>query len=537
MRAGFISRRFLLLLLVVVFLYLSMYTWNLRYGYLDRLSEITGMEIAGWLLRPGNWVATEADQRWSRYVHLVGVEQENERLRGAVSRMALSMASLREDSARARRLESYLEFKPPEMWARQGARVIAHRLGPTGTLETFLVDKGGSDGIYDDAPVITPDGVVGRVMRVSPSASTVLLLNDPNSRIPVLGRDSRTTGILVGQGPGQLLAIDYVPLNEPMGEGEILVSSGLARVFPKGIPVARVVSVERSDISLFKTVLAEPLVDVRNLEQVLVLTRLSGQPAAQVQAQAAPAQPAAAAAKPPAVQPPKPQAAQAQKPLPGQTQQTAQPQRTQPAQTQASRQPAAQERMAPAPQASARTPAVSAGVPGTLRSDQAPAPATATSAGRSAAQDMTQPAPQPAAQDAADPGSRKQQSPATAPKPRAEAQAPAARPSPEQGSMAVPPATPVQDSQARRQPAQPADGSPQQAAWPPALQTSSAPAPGQTSSAQATSLASPVPGAAEPAGQTPAQPAAQAAQPAPPTPASQSPAQPPASPSPAAPAE
>lgn len=273
MRAGFVSRRLLFLLLIVVFLYLSLYTWNLRYGYLNRLSEITGMEIAGWVLRPGNWVADEVSRAWRRYMHLVGVEQENERLRAAVARMALEMARLREDSARAQRLERYLGFEPPERWERQGARVIAQRLGPTGSLETCLVDKGEGDGVYGDAPVITPDGVVGRVMRVSPSTATVLLIHDPNSRIPVLGRDSRTTGIIMGQGPGQLLSVNYVPLNEPISEGEILVSSGLARVFPKGVPVARVVSVRRSDISLFKTVLAEPLVDVRNLEQVIVLTR------------------------------------------------------------------------------------------------------------------------------------------------------------------------------------------------------------------------------------------------------------------------
>jgi rod shape-determining protein MreC len=273
MRAGFVSRRIFLLLLIALFLYLSLYTWNLRYGYLDRLSEITGLEIAGTLLRPGNWVADEVSLRWRRYVHLVDVEQENERLRTAIARMALDMARLREDSAKAKRLEHTLEFKPPEQWQRQGARVIAHRLGPLGTLETFLVDKGSGDGIYEDAPAITADGAVGRILRVSPSNSTVLLLSDPNSRIPVQGRDSRTTGVLMGHGQGEPLSVNYVPLNEPIETGEILVSSGLARVFPKGIPVARVVTVERSDISLFKTVLAEPLVDVRNLEEVLLLTR------------------------------------------------------------------------------------------------------------------------------------------------------------------------------------------------------------------------------------------------------------------------
>jgi len=290
MSVGFVSRRLFLLLLLALFLYLSLYTWNLRYGYLDRLSEITGMEVSGWLLRPGNWVAFETNRLWRRYVHLVDVEGENERLREAVGRMALEMARLREDSARAQRLERYLDFGPIAQWDYQGARVIAHRLGPAGTLETFLVDKGSASEIVEDAPALTPDGLVGRVMRVSPSTSTVLLLSDPNSRIPILGRDSRTTGILVGQGPGQMLSVNYVPLNEPMAEGEILVSSGLAGAFPKGIPVARVTTVERSDISLFKTVLAEPLVDVRNLEQVLLLTRCDMPAVPSPQAQTLPAE-------------------------------------------------------------------------------------------------------------------------------------------------------------------------------------------------------------------------------------------------------
>lgn len=349
MRAGFVSRRIFLLLLIALFLYLSLYTWNLRYGYLDRLSEITGLEIAGFVLRPGNWVADEASTRWRRYVHLVDVEQENERLREAIARMALDMARLREDSAKAKRLEHSLEFNPPEQWKRQGARVIAHRLGPTGSLETFLVDKGTEDGIYEDAPAITADGAVGRILRVSPNNSTVLLLSDPNSRIPVLGCDSRTTGVLMGQGQGELLRVNYVPLNEPINEGEILVSSGLARVFPKGIPVARVVTVERSDISLFKTVLAESLVDVRNLEEVLLLTRLPipepepGQAAAPVVPSGHVVAPVigktgvAGAVRP---QSGKPAETQAQKPAPGQLQ-------TPRKQTEQAR-PAAQERTVPA---------------------------------------------------------------------------------------------------------------------------------------------------------------------------------------------
>ncbi|WP_027367182.1 rod shape-determining protein MreC [Desulfocurvibacter africanus] len=386
MRAGFVSRRIFLLLLIALFLYLSLYTWNLRYGYLDRLSEITGLEIAGTLLRPGNWVADEVSLRWRRYVHLVDVEQENERLRTALARMALDMARLREDSAKAKRLEHILEFKPPEQWQRQGARVIAHRLGPIGTLETFLVDKGAGDGIYDDAPAITADGAVGRILRVSPNNATVLLLSDPNSRIPVQGRDSRTTGVLMGHGQGEPLSVNYVPLNEPIEVGEILVSSGLARVFPKGVPVARVVTVERSDISLFKTVLAEPLVDVRNLEEVLLLTRqVVAEPETGVAEAVAPSTPAAKGGSAGISQPKgaTPHNAQSQKPAVAQPQATHKQAEQNP--------PATQKRATPAAQTKpARPQADQASKPQGAQTDVSPAALTRK------AQDSQAPKPQAA---------------------------------------------------------------------------------------------------------------------------------------------
>lgn len=185
--------------------------------------------------------------------------------------MALRIARLYEESAEARRLRGLLEVSPPEPWDMAGARVIAHRLGPNAALETVLVDKGSLTGAVLNTPVITPAGVVGRVVRVSAHSANVLLLTDPNSRISVIGRDSRTPGILCGTGAEGVLELLYVPLNAPLKAGEILVTSGLAGIFPKGLPVARVSRIELSDISLFQTVTAEPLAYPRRQEEVLLL--------------------------------------------------------------------------------------------------------------------------------------------------------------------------------------------------------------------------------------------------------------------------
>jgi len=253
--------------------YLGLYTWNWRTGFWDRLASKTGLEFVGWVLYPGEAVSRRVTDFWNRYVYLVGVRQENEDLRDETRRLNLEIIELRKEAAQARRLRDLLGFRSPESWTSEGATVIAHRMGPNAGLETVIVDKGSSDGFDVDTPVITPEGAVGRVFKVSPNFSDVLLLTDPNSRISVIGQQTRVNGILAGQGPGVLLQVLYVPINDSVEQGELLVTSGLGGVFPKGVPVARVVSIERSSISLFQTVLADPLVNFKDLEEVLLIRK------------------------------------------------------------------------------------------------------------------------------------------------------------------------------------------------------------------------------------------------------------------------
>lgn len=252
---------------------MSLFTWNLRTGGLDAVSGHTGLEFVGWVLKPGKWTVDKAQELWRSYVYLVDVRDENDMLRKQVDQLKLELAGTREEAAEVKRLRRLLSFAPVPGWSSQGARVIAHRLGPGAVLDTLMVDKGALTGIGPNNPVATADGIMGRVLRAGASTATVLLITDINSKFPVLGAKSRISGVLCGRGDTGMLEVRYVPQNAPLAVGEMLLTSGLAGIFPKGLPVAQVTSVERSDISLFLTVRARPLVDLRNAEEALVLHR------------------------------------------------------------------------------------------------------------------------------------------------------------------------------------------------------------------------------------------------------------------------
>ncbi len=259
--------------LLPLFLYLGLYTWNWRTGALDDLAASTGMEIVGWVLAPGKWADRKAGLLWNRYVSLVETEKENALLREELEALKLELIRLREQAAEQQLLASLLELSPLDGWDAFGARIIAHQIGPNAVLQTVFINKGRADGVSRDQPVITPDGVVGRVLKASSHFSSVLLLTDPNSYIPVLGQKSRTRAITRGQGRGEPLQVNHVPKNELLFSEELLVTSGLADIYPKGLPVARITRIEISELSLFKKVLSGALVDPFRLEGVLVLQR------------------------------------------------------------------------------------------------------------------------------------------------------------------------------------------------------------------------------------------------------------------------
>lgn len=266
-------KRVAIFLVAGLFVYLSLYTWNLRSGHLTRLSTYSGLDSVGMVLRPGTWLGHRAGDFVDRYVSLVGLKQQNESLEQEIKTLRLENMTLRERAEATARVEKLLGFPEPQDWKREGARIIAHRVGPTAILETILVDRGKLSGAIEDTPVLCTEGVVGRIYKAGLSVATVLLLTDPSSRIAVVGSTNRAAGVAYGMGAGDKMVIKYVGLKQTIEPNEILVTSGMDGVFPKGLPVARVTAVKREEGTLFMDVQAEPLVDIPRLEEVLLLKR------------------------------------------------------------------------------------------------------------------------------------------------------------------------------------------------------------------------------------------------------------------------
>ncbi len=242
------------------------------------MARYTGLEFVGTILSPGKWIHRRVSVWVDSYFYLHDVHEENRALRAELHDLKLEMIPLHKHAQEAIRLRKMMDFSPPAQWTFQGADIIGSQVGPNAVLNSLLINKGAKDGVTPNTPILTPDGVVGRVRQVSPHFSTVLLITDPNSSIPVRGRHSRTNGVLCGQGPRTALLVKHVPQNSPLYESEVLVTSGLAGLFPEGLPVARVDSVDVSDLSLFKNIKAQSMVAIDRLEEVLALHRPPSEP-------------------------------------------------------------------------------------------------------------------------------------------------------------------------------------------------------------------------------------------------------------------
>lgn len=256
----------------MLFCFLALYTWNARTGYLDSLSENSGLEVTGYLLRPGTWVKETVQDYWQRYFALVDVADENVRLRDELRRAEEYLAQAREEHAELVRLRALYGLQAPEGWSRLGARVLSGRFGPGAALESIMIDRGYATGAPPGAPVVTHKGLAGKVFRSSPRAGTVILLTDRSFRAAVVTQEGRIPGVIAGGGARLPLELRYVSQNTPVTVGELLVTSGLDGEFPKGIPIARITRIHAESESLFQIIEAEPLVPLDELEEVAILS-------------------------------------------------------------------------------------------------------------------------------------------------------------------------------------------------------------------------------------------------------------------------
>jgi rod shape-determining protein MreC len=207
---------------------------------------------------------------WHHYFALQNTSRENERLRRENDTMKLQINQLQSRAAEADRLAGLLNFRQTHQNVPMlGARVIGTSADTAS--QTVYLDRGERDGIRRNMGVITPDGVVGKVIDSYRDTSQVLLLTDKDSGVGAMISESRIQSPVGGVGE-PLLAMKYVPNDDAVKTGEHVVTSGMDRIFPRDLPVGTVSQIK--DGNPFKQIRVRPAANLERLEEVIVLLSL-----------------------------------------------------------------------------------------------------------------------------------------------------------------------------------------------------------------------------------------------------------------------
>ena len=240
--------------------------------------------------RAGAAVITGVTSLWTGYLDLRGARTENAQLKRDLAATKLLLQQERALAQRTDALSELLGLKTRTRLETLAAEVIA---GPaTPEFRTVTIGKGTAAGIRPDMGVLAPNGVVGRVIVPSASASKVQLLIDRNAAAGALVERSRSQGVVLGEGDATM-RLDFVNSTADIRVGDTIVTSGVDGIYPKGFLIGKVEKIERSGAS-YKNIQVHPAVDFSTLEDVLVVLTPTVPEAA----------PSAATERPAAVAPP-----------------------------------------------------------------------------------------------------------------------------------------------------------------------------------------------------------------------------------------
>ena len=234
-----------------------------------RLIRVWAVELISPVQRAGAWTIDKFSDGWGGYIGLRHTRQEDKSLRAELDRLRVLNAELEGRAAEADRLAGLLSFRE----AHAGVPMVAARViggSPDSGSFAVFIGRGSRDGIRRDMGVITPDGVVGKIIAVYSDTSQVLLLDDKDSGVGALLAASRTQGVVKGTGKPRL-SMDYVSNDAKVSAGETLLTSGQDRIFPKDLPVGTVVDVAPDRKSPFMQISVQPAAHLDRLEEVLVL--------------------------------------------------------------------------------------------------------------------------------------------------------------------------------------------------------------------------------------------------------------------------
>jgi rod shape-determining protein MreC len=261
--------RSLFLLGGVVLLQILLLAVQIKHDSQGRLIRVWTVGAVSPFERAGAHGISHIRDTWNHYFALQNTSRDNEELKRENGALKLQITQLQSKANEADRLATLLKFRQTNVDVPMvGARVI---FGSADSSQTIYLDRGERDGIRRDMGVITPDGVVGKVIESYKDTAQVLLLTDKDSGVGAMLVSSRVQKPVGGTGEA-LLSLKYISNEEDVNPGERLVTSGIDRIFPPDLPVGTIADVKPGNT--FKQIRVRPAANLEKLEEVFVLLTL-----------------------------------------------------------------------------------------------------------------------------------------------------------------------------------------------------------------------------------------------------------------------
>lgn len=204
---------------------------------------------------------------WETYFAAVLAVEESQDLKRELARAREIQNRYRELELENARLKKFVNFTDEAPASYVAAQVIAR--DPSPWFKTIVIDKGTDEGLVKGSPVLVSEGIVGQIIQVAKEFSRVLLITDRNSAVDALVQDTRVRGMVKGNNEDTCSFV-YTLRKDEVKPGEMIVSSGLDQVFPKGLRIGRILDVKKDHSQLFQDITIETSVDFDKLEEVLV---------------------------------------------------------------------------------------------------------------------------------------------------------------------------------------------------------------------------------------------------------------------------
>jgi rod shape-determining protein MreC len=257
----------LALLAIVVVAQVMLLAFQIKGEHDVRLIRYWAVALVTPLERVGTWSFSKVGGAWGGYVGLRNARAENERMRAELDQLRLRNRELESQAAEAQRLTTVLNFRSAHPEASMlAAQVIGSSADPTS--HTLFINRGEHDRLRINMGVVTPDGIVGKIVEVLPNTAQVLLINDKDSGVGALFSATRTHGVVRGSGDPEP-RMEYVINNEKVQSGDAIATSGEDRIFPKDFPIGTVESAKPGNP--FQVIRVQPSARLDRLEEVLVL--------------------------------------------------------------------------------------------------------------------------------------------------------------------------------------------------------------------------------------------------------------------------